>query len=135
MKKGFLFILVTFLLSCNQNHERIKVTALSPNSNDGLVACKDFEEHWTSVSDTLKVLDHFYLNGQQQSEIKRILDDVNYEELIGGYSPVYKFQLEGDVYCVTPFGNILKNDSLLAKSYKLNKLLESEERVQLGANW
>jgi len=135
MKKGFLLILVSFLLSCNQNHERVKVTALSPNLNDGLVACKDFEKYWTSVADTFKVLDHFYLNDQQQSEVKRILNNANYEKLIGGYTPVYKFQLENDVYCVTPFGNILKNDSLLTTSQELNKLLEREERVQLGANW
>lgn len=135
MKRGFLLILVTFLLCCNQNHGEIKVTALSPNSNDGLVACKDFEKYWTSVADTFKVLDQFYLNGQQQSEVSRILKEASYEELIGGYAPVYKFRLEGDVYCVAPFGNVLKNDSLLAKSQELKKLLEKEERVQLGASW
>ncbi len=133
MPKRWMLLLLTVVLApiaaCKQD---IQVTALSPNASSSTpYSCSYFEEYWNSDGwsqpdgERVELLYRFRLNDTDTERVSALLRDASYTELVGGYFPTYKFRFEGDLYCVSPYGLVVKNDSLHTSMPGLIELMDA----------
>jgi hypothetical protein len=124
MKKSVCILQIVAILAVGCN-DRVMITYLDPHVfSSGFYTCNDFEKYWETLSEEKEVVNHLVLGSEFVDNLILALDRVEYSGVVGGYSPVYKFEIGNSMYCVTSTYQVLKNDEEVGYSPEVGLILE-----------
>lgn len=111
----------------------MQVTYVSPHASSSTTyTCGDLERFWDLDSDGVEVLQRTQLDRVVMERLRNELEEIEFNEVVGGYFPVFKFNLGKDTYCVTSDAHVIKNDDEVSRSQEVYELLE--QTVGKGQN-